>query len=105
MNFCFLKNKVKAGQYKKQCGTNMRTSDNKINPTVKEGGRGYNNDNNNNKKRKKRKKVFFTDGLCHIMWFSIGYCIKTNFSHFTPQVGLFLVEKKKPKLFGLKGVM
>ena len=84
----------------------MRTSDNKINPTVKEGGRGYNNDNNNNnKKKKKKKKVFFTDGLCHIMWFSIGYCIKTNFSHFTPQVGLFFVEKKKPKLFELKSVM
>ena len=32
----------------------MRTSDNKINPTVKEGGRGYNNDNNNNKKKKKK---------------------------------------------------
>ena len=26
--------------------------------------------NNNNKK----KKVLFTDGLCHIMWFSIGHC-------------------------------
>ena len=37
----------------------MRTSDNKINPTVKEGGRGYNNDNNNNKKKKKKKEVFF----------------------------------------------
>jgi len=69
LNFWFLKNKVKAGQLKKQCGTNMRTSNNKINPTVKEGGRGYNNNNNNSKKM---KKVLFTDGLCHIMWFSIG---------------------------------
>ena len=24
------------------------------------------------------KKVLFTDGLCHIMWFSIGHCIKTK---------------------------
>ena len=22
------------------------------------------------------KKVLFTDGLCHIMWFSIGHCIR-----------------------------
>ena len=89
----------------------MRTSNNKINPTVKEGGLGYNNDNSNNNnkkkknKKKEKKKVLFTDGLCHIMWFSIGHCIKTNFSHFTPQVGLFFVEKSKRKLFGLKNVM
>ena len=30
------------------------------------------------KKKKKKKKVLFTDGLCHIMWFSIGHCIKTK---------------------------
>ena len=29
--------------------------------------------NNNNK-----KKVLFTDGLCHVIWFSIGHCIKTK---------------------------
>ena len=31
--------------------------------------------------------------------------LKFNFSHFTPQVGLFFVEKGKPKLFGFKNVM
>ena len=31
--------------------------------------------------------------------------LKFNFSHFTPQVGLFFVEKGKPKLFGIKNVM
>ena len=30
----------------------------------------YNNDN--------KKKVVFADGLCHIMWFSIGHSIKTR---------------------------
>ena len=33
----------------------------------------HNNNNNNNNKR-----VLFADGLCHIMWFSIGHCIKTK---------------------------
>ena len=50
----------------------MRTSNNKINPTVKEAGRGYNNN---------KKKVLFTDGLCHIIWFSIGHCIKSKIFH------------------------
>ena len=31
--------------------------------------------------------------------------LKFNFSHFTPQVRLFLVEKRKPKVFGFKNVM
>ena len=91
LNYWFFKNKVKAGQLKKQCRTKMGTSNNKINSTVKEGGRGYNNNNNNNNNNnKKKKKVLFTDGLCHIMWFSIRHYVKTNFSHFTPQVELKL---------------
>ena len=30
---------------------------------------------------------------------------KFNFSHFSPQVRLFFVEKRKPKIFGFKTVM
>ena len=28
-----------------------------------------------------------------------------NFSHFTPQVWQFVVQKRKPKIFGFKNVM
>ena len=35
-----------------------------------------NNNNNNNNNNKKKKKVLLTDGLRHLMWFSIGHCIK-----------------------------
>ena len=34
--------------------------------------------NNNNNNNNNNNKVLFTDGLCHIMWFSIGHCIKTK---------------------------
>ena len=50
----------------------MRTSNNKINPTVKEGGRGYNNknnvnnnnntNNNNNKKTMNKKNCILNFG-------------------------------------------
>ena len=31
--------------------------------------------------------------------------LKFNFSQYTPQVRLFFVEKRKPKIFGFKNVM
>ena len=31
--------------------------------------------------------------------------LKFNFSHFTPQVIIFFVEKRQPKILGLKNVM
>ena len=31
--------------------------------------------------------------------------MKFKFSHFTPQVRLFFVEKRKPKIFGLRNGM
>ena len=30
---------------------------------------------------------------------------EVNFSHFTPRVRLFFVEKRKPKIFGFKNVV
>ena len=34
--------------------------------------------NNNSNKNNNKKKGLFTDGLYHIMWFSIGHRIKTK---------------------------
>ena len=34
-----------------------------------------------------------------------NYFLNISFSYFTPEVRLFFVEKRKPKLFGLKNVM
>ena len=31
--------------------------------------------------------------------------MKLDFSHFTPQVRLFFVEKRKPRIFGFKNVV
>ena len=33
------------------------------------------------------------------------YYLKISFSYFTPEVRLFFVEKRKPKIFGLKNVV
>ena len=49
--------------------------------------------NNNN------KRVLFTDGLCHIKWFSIGHCIKTkNYSPKMTKINIKIDELKNVTL-------
>ena len=66
-------------------GRRTRNNNNNNNNNDNNNNNNNNRNNNNNNNNlfipiswKNYLQTHFTDGLCHIMWFSMGHCIKTK---------------------------
>ena len=50
-------------------------------------------------------QTHFTDGLCHIMWFSVGHCIKTkNYSTENDKILIKIDQLKNVTVSELIGI-